>query len=71
MPTLPHGLLPHTIMMDDTERHAECSKTIRRVMLALTGVSVFCLLTLGQSDAALLGAGEVDSRPRTPKNPEA
>ncbi len=44
---------------DDLERqHAQCSETTNRLLFTLLGFCLFCLLTLGGSDAALLGANE-------------
>jgi hypothetical protein len=42
---------------DLQRRHAECSETTNRLLFMLLGFCFFCLLTLGGSDAALLGAG--------------
>jgi pentapeptide repeat protein len=42
---------------DLQRRHAEYSETVNRLLFMLLGFCFFCLLTLGGSDAALLGAG--------------
>jgi hypothetical protein len=44
---------------DDIQRqHAQCSETANRLLFTLLGFCFFCLLTLGGSDTALLGANE-------------
>lgn len=42
---------------DLQRRHAECSETTNCLLFMLLGLCFFCLLTLGGSDTALLGAG--------------
>jgi hypothetical protein len=41
---------------DLQRQHAQCSETTNRLLFTLLGFCFFCLLTLGGSDAALLGA---------------
>jgi Pentapeptide repeats (8 copies) len=48
---------------DLQRRHAEYSETVNRLLFVLLGFCFFCLLTLGGSDAALLGAGREVSVP--------
>lgn len=47
-----------SLSQEDLQRHhAEYSETTNRLLSMLIGLGFFCLLTLGGSDAALLGAG--------------
>jgi Pentapeptide repeats (8 copies) len=41
---------------DLQRQHAQCSETTNRLLFTLLGFCFFCLLTLGGSDAALLGS---------------
>jgi hypothetical protein len=42
---------------EQRKQHEECSKTIQSVLLTLIVFSFFCVVTLGQPDAAFLGGG--------------
>jgi hypothetical protein len=48
---------------DAVRMHAECSRTIKRMFLAILAFSLFCIVTLSGSEEGLLGVGTEISLP--------